>query len=172
MLRSRFAAAKHPAKWGFGSEIESFYASQPFRSNKTPCEMGLWLRNWEFLCFAAVSQLQNTLQNGALATKLGVFMLHCHFAAVSQLRNTLRNGALAAKLGVFMLRSRKTPCEMGLWLRKLGVFTLWHFAAVSQLRNEGHCAAKWHSCAKSGFAVAKIFAERGLRLRTGFAAKC
>nr|CAN75027.1 hypothetical protein VITISV_034950 [Vitis vinifera] len=81
MLRSRFAAAKHPAKWGFGSEIESFYASQPFRSNKTPCEMGLWLRNWEFLCFAAVSQLQNTLRNGALAAKLRVFMLHSRFAA-------------------------------------------------------------------------------------------
>ena len=64
---------------------------------------------------------------------------------------TLRNGALAAKLGFF---------------------TLWSFAAVSQLRNGGSCAAKWHSCAKSGFAAAKIFVERGLRLRTGFAAKC
>ncbi|WKA00344.1 hypothetical protein VitviT2T_018706 [Vitis vinifera] len=49
----------------------------------------------------------------------------------SQLRNTLRNGALAAKLEVF---------------------TLWDFAAVSQLRNEVHCAAKWHSCAKMCFA--------------------
>ncbi|WKA06895.1 hypothetical protein VitviT2T_024773 [Vitis vinifera] len=29
------------------------------------------------------------------------------------------------------------------------------FAAVSQLRNEENCAAKWHSCAKSGFAAAK-----------------
>ena len=62
---------------------------------------------------------------------------------VSQLPNPLRNGALAAKLGIF---------------------TLWDFAAISQLRNEGYCAAKWHSCAKSGFAAAKIFAERGLRL--------
>ena len=63
---------------------------------------------------------------------------------VSQLRNTLRNGALAAKLEVF---------------------TLWDFGVVSQLRNEVHCAAKWHSCAKRGFAAAKIFVERGLRLR-------
>ena len=70
---------------------------------------------------------------------------------VSQPRNTLRNGALAAKLGIF---------------------TLWSFAVVSQLRNGGSCAAKWHSCAKIGFVAAKIFAERGLRLRTGFAAKC
>ena len=69
---------------------------------------------------------------------------------VSQLRNTLPNGALAAKLGFF---------------------TFWDFAAVSQLRNEGHYVAKWHSCTKNGFAVAKIFAERGLRLRNGFAAK-
>nr|CAN79650.1 hypothetical protein VITISV_010853 [Vitis vinifera] len=36
-----------------------------------------------------------------------------------------------------------------------------HFAAVSQLRNEGHCAAKWHSCAKIGFAAAKYPAEWG-----------
>ena len=53
---------------------------------------------------------------------------------VSQLRNTLQNGALPAKLGFF---------------------TFWDFAVVSQLRNEVHCAAKWHSCAKIGFAAAK-----------------
>ena len=53
---------------------------------------------------------------------------------VFQLRNTHRNGALAAKLGVF---------------------TLWDFATVLQLRNEGHYAAKWHSCAKVGFAAAE-----------------
>ena len=94
-----------------------------FRSSKTPCKMGLWLRNWEFLCFVAISQLQNTLRNGALAAKLGIFML-------------------------------------------------WSFAAISQLRNKGYCAAKWHSCAKSCFAAAKIFTKRGLWLRTGFAAKC
>ena len=29
------------------------------------------------------------------------------------------------------------------------------FAAVSELQNEGNYAAKWHSCAKSGFAAAK-----------------
>ena len=52
-----FVAAKHPAKWGFGCEIGSFYASQPFRSYKKPCEIRLWLLNWDFLCFAAVSQL-------------------------------------------------------------------------------------------------------------------
>ena len=127
--------------------------------------MELWLRNWEFLCFASISQLQNTLQNGALAAKLGVFMLRCHFtaakhpakwgfgceigsflcfAAVSQLQNTLRNGALAAKLGVFMLRD---------------------FAAVSQLRNESHCAAKWHSCAKKWLRSCEILCEMELSLR-------
>ena len=69
----------------------------------------------------------------------------------SQPRNTLRNGALAVKLGLF---------------------TLWDFVAISQLRNGGSCAAKWHSCAKLGFTAAKIFAKRDLRLRIGFAAKC
>ena len=34
MLRSHFATAKHPTKWGFGCEIGSFYTSQPFRSCK------------------------------------------------------------------------------------------------------------------------------------------
>ena len=66
---------------------------------------------------------------------------------VSQPQNTLRNGALAAKLGVF---------------------TLYDFAAISQLRNEGHCAAKWHSCAKLGFAAAKIFTEESIKLQNDF----
>ena len=70
---------------------------------------------------------------------------------VSQLRNPLRNGAFPAKIGSF---------------------TLWCFAVVSQLRNRSSCAAKWHSCAKIGFAAAKIFAERTIGLRTGFATKC
>nr|CAN62947.1 hypothetical protein VITISV_017684 [Vitis vinifera] len=78
---------------------------------------------------------------------------------VSQLRNTLQNGALAAKLGFF---------------------TFWYFAAVSQLRNEVHCAAKWHSCAKMCFAAVKYPAEwsfgceignfHALELRSRFAA--
>ena len=42
---------------------------------------------------------------------------------------------------------------------KLGYFTFWDFAAISQLRNGSHCAAKWHSCAKTGFAIAKYPAE-------------
>ena len=46
---------------------------------------------------------------------------------------------------------------------------LWSFVAVSQLRNGGSCAAKWHSCAKLGFAAAKIFAEESNALRNDFA---
>ena len=53
---------------------------------------------------------------------------------VLQMRNTLRNGALTAKMGIF---------------------TLCSFAAISQLRNEGSCSVKWHSCAKLGFAATK-----------------
>ena len=67
---------------------------------------------------------------------------------VSQLRNILPNGALAAKLGNFML---------------------WSFTAVSQLRNEGSCAAKWHSCAKLGFVATKIFAKESIELRNDIA---
>ena len=78
---------------------------------------------------------------------------------ILQLRNTLQNGALVAKLGFF---------------------TFWDFAAISQLQNEGHCAAKWHSCAKNGFAAAKHPTEwsfgyeignfHALELRSRFAA--
>ena len=68
--------------------------------------------------------------------------------SISQLRNTLQNGTLDAKSGIFMLYS---------------------FAAISQLRIGGSCAAKWHSCAKLGFAVAKIFAEETNELRNDFA---
>ena len=65
-----------------------------------------------------------------------------------QLRNTLQNGTLVAK-------SR--------------IFTLYRFAAVSQLRIGCHCAAKWHTCAKLGFAASKIFAEKKMELRNDFA---
>ena len=71
--------------------------------------------------------------------------------SLSQLRNTLRNGTFVAKLGIF---------------------TLYRFAAISQLRIGGSCAAKWHSCAKIGFAVAKILANESNELRNGLAAKC
>nr|CAN60785.1 hypothetical protein VITISV_024597 [Vitis vinifera] len=91
--------------------------------------MGLWLRNWEF------------------------FMLRSRFVAAKHL----------AKWGF--------GCEIGSFLC---------FAAVSQLRNEGHYAAKWHSCAKSGFAATKHPAEwsfgreignfHALELRSCFAA--
>ena len=67
---------------------------------------------------------------------------------VSQLRNTLRNGALTAKTGIF---------------------TFYSFAANSQLQNGGSCFAKCHSCAKLGFAAAKIFAEESNELRNDFA---
>ena len=61
----------------------------------------------------------------------------------SQLRNTLPNGAFPAKLRI--------SCFGG-------------SQPLSQLRNGGSCAAKWHSCAKVGFAAAKIFAERAIGL--------
>ena len=184
--------------------------SQPFRS----CEMRVTvLRNGTRMP-KVVSQLRNTLRNGTLVAKLGVFTLW-DFAAVSQLRN---EGYCAAKwhsCAKIGLAAAKIPCGMELWLRN------WEFShfgtsqpfrscemrvtvlrngtrvpkvlsqprnplrngtfgaksgfttsqCVSQLRNGCSCAAKWHSCAKSGFATTKIFAERGLRLRTGFAAK-
>ena len=68
--------------------------------------------------------------------------------SLSQLRNTLRDGTLVAKSGIF---------------------TLYRFAAVLQLRIRGSCVAKWHTCAKLGFAASKIFAEEKMELRNDFA---
>ena len=101
------------------------------------------------VCQKVVSQSRNTLRNGALAAKLGIFTLWS-FAAVSQLQNTLRNGALPAKMGSFML---------------------WWFAAVSQLQNEGHCAAKWHSCAKKWLHSCENFRREGLVAANWFRSK-
>ena len=97
-----------------------FAEKNDFRSPFRSCEMGV-----------------TVLRSGTRVPKL-----------VSQLRNTLRNGALAAKLGIFMLCS---------------------FAAVSQLRNGGSCAAKRYSCAILGFVAVKIFAKESIELRNDFA---
>ena len=99
--KSGFAASKYSSKWSFGCEIGIFHVLG-FRS----CEMRF-----------------TVLRNGTHVPK-----------CASQPRNTLRNGALAVKLGIF---------------------TLWSFAAAKQLRNGGSCAGKWHSCAKIGFAASK-----------------
>ena len=63
------------------------------------------------------------------------------------------------------LCSYEIPCGMELWLRN------WEFLCfgASQLRNGSSCAAKWHSCAKIGFAAAKIFAKESIKLRNDFA---
>ena len=39
---------------------------------------------------------------------------------------------------------------------------------ISQLRKGCHCAAKWHSCAKLGFAVAKYPAEWSFDCENGY----
>nr|CAN74812.1 hypothetical protein VITISV_015189 [Vitis vinifera] len=44
---------------------------------------------------------------------------------------------------------------------KMQHFRSCHFAAISQLRNEGHCAAKWHSCAKRWFRNCENFRRGG-----------
>ena len=54
---------------------------------------------------------------------------------------------------------------MELWLRNQGFSRF----IASQLRIGGSCVAKWHSCAKLGFAASKIFAEEKIELRNDFA---
>ena len=140
--------------------------------------MSVWGFQMALVCQKVVSQPQNTLRNGALAAKLGVFMLRCHFtaakhpakwgfgceigsflcfAAVSQLQNTMQNGALAAKLAVFYASQPFRSCEM----------------RVTMLRNGTRVP-------KVGFAATKLPTEWGfgceignfhaLELRSHFAA--
>ncbi|WJZ82808.1 hypothetical protein VitviT2T_002533 [Vitis vinifera] len=69
--------------------------------------------------------------------------------------------------GVF--RSCETPCEMGLWLRKLEISHFAGFAAISQLRNGVTVLRNGTRVPKGGFAAAKIFAEGCVGLRNHFA---
>ena len=65
-----------------------------------------------------------------------------------------------------LLGTNQMIAEMGVrlwhvcsWRARWRILRCWGFAAISQLQNEGHCAAKWHSCAKIGLAAAKYPAE-------------
>ena len=149
-----------------------------------------WCARWRILRrggFAAISQLWNEcmgLPNGTRVPKSGFaatkysskWSFGCEIGIfhVLGLRSygmrvtVLRNGTRVPKSGLQLWN----PLRNGAFPAKIGSFMLWWFAAVSQLRNGGSCAAKWHSCAKSWFAATKIFAERGLWLQNGFAAKC
>ena len=101
--------------------------------------------------FRSKNPFSQPLRNPFRSCELSVTVLRngtCVPKSLSQLRNTLRNGTLVAKSGIFMI---------------------YRFAAVSQLRIGGSCVAKWHSCAKLGFAASKIFAEEKMELRNDFA---
>ena len=71
--------------------------------------------------------------------------------------------------GVF--RSCETPCEIGVWLRKLEISRFGDFAAISQLRNGVTVLRNGTRVPRGGFAAAKIFAEGAIGLRNHFAAK-
>ena len=55
--------------------------------------------------------------------------------------------------------------QMALMCQKVVSQLKGDFAAVSQLRNEGNCAAKWHSCAKSWFRSCETPFQMASRLR-------
>ena len=66
-----------------------------------------------------------------------------HFAAAKWVYGAVKWHSCAK--GWF--HSCKTPCEMGLWLRKLEISRFGDFAAAKW----SYCVAKWHSCAKRWF---------------------
>ena len=90
------------------------------------------------------------------------------FAAKRQFRSKmpfsqqLRNAFRSCEINGTVLRN-------GTFVAKSGFSSS---QCVSQLRNEGSCVAKWHSCAIRTFAIAKILAENSKVLRNGLATKC
>ena len=101
--------------------------------------------------FRSNTPFSQPLRNAFRSCELSVTVLRSGTRVpkpLSQLRNTLRNGTFVVKSG------------------------LYRFADVSQLRNGGSCAAKWHSCAKLAFAATKILAENPKVLRNDLATKC
>ena len=152
-----------------------------------------WCARWRILrCwgFAAISQLRNEctgLPNGTHVPKSGFvaakypakWSFDCEIGSFCALGFRSRFavakwGSLCCEMALVCQKvasQLRNPVQNGAFLAKMGSFMLWWFAVVSQLRNDGHYVAKWHSCAKSGFAAAKIFAERAIGLRTGFATK-
>ena len=97
-----------------------------FRNCEIPCGMGLLVRNHAF----PLRNAFRSCQMDATVLRSGTRVPN----SLSQLRNTLPNGAFLAKWRI--------SCFGG-------------SQPLSQLRNEGSCAAKWHLCAKFAFAAAK-----------------
>ena len=125
------------------SDFETLFAAQMTSINRNNGRLKV------SLSFAAKCQFRSHYAMRFAAAKL--MLLCCEVAHVCQNR----------------LRNCEIPCGMGFLLRNLGFTTS---QCVSQLPNEGSCAAKWHSFAKIAFAAAKILAENSKVLRNGFAA--
>ena len=137
--------------------------------------MSVWGFQMVLVCQKVVSQLRNSLRNGALVEKIGSFYAlafrSCEMALVcqklvSQLRNTLRNRALAANLFFLDFVAAKCEfvffgfrsCEMRFIVLRNGTRVP---KMVSQLRKfsqrgawgcemvsqqNGYSAAKWRFC--------------------------
>ena len=134
--------------------FETLFAAQMTGINKNNGNLRVILSFAEKGQFRSKKQFSQPLRNAFRSCEMNVTVLRSGTRvpkSLSQLRNTLRNGTLVAKSGIF---------------------TLYRFAAVSQLRNGGSCAAKWHSCAKLAFAATKILKENPKVLRNGLATKC
>ena len=161
--KSGFAASKYPTEWSFSCEIGSFYALV-FRSRFAAVK-------WGSLCCEMALVCQNVLRSREIPCGMGLLVrnqtlpLRNAFRSCEMMAPVLRSGTRVPKV----LSQPRNPLRNRTFVAKSAFFTSqW----VSQLPNDGSCAVKWHSCAKSGFVAAKIFAERAIRLRTGFAAKC
>ena len=133
------------------SDFETLFAAQMTGINRNNGRLRVSLSFATKSQFRSKTPFSQPLRNVFRSCQMNVTVLRSGTRAPnspSQLRNTLRNGTFVAKSG------------------------LYRFAAVSQLRNGGSCAAKWHSCAKLAFAAAKILAENPKVLRNDLATKC
>ena len=133
------------------SDFETLFAAQTTGINRNNGRLRVNLSFAKKCQFRSKTPFSQPLRNAFRSCEMNVTVLRSGTRvpkSLSQLRNTLRNGTFVVKSG------------------------LYRFAAVSQLRNGGSCAAKWHLCAKIAFAAAKILAENPKVLRNGLAKKC
>ena len=112
-----------------------------------------------FLIFAKEGRFRS---GGAFSQQRTIFAAHFTIA---------KWGYCAAKwhsCAKWVFHSCKTPCEMGLWLRKWDFLRFGDFAVISQLRNEVTVLRNGTRVPRGGFVTAKIFAEGGMGLRKSF----
>nr|CAN82151.1 hypothetical protein VITISV_009023 [Vitis vinifera] len=145
VTKSGFAVEKLPAEWGFAiSQLRNevhcaakwhLCAKSWFCSYEIPCEMELWLRNWDFSCFGTSQPFRScemrvtVLRNGTRVPKM-VSQQNGYFAAKWRFRSELVGAAKWFRNKVLIsqrLRNLADPCFSPIFALFLLQMTFLHF---------------------------------------------